>query len=659
MGEFFRYHGAWAPGVRLFRRIGFRAKALVISAAFVLPLAVLGWNYFADKAASIEFSAKERLGVAYGRSVMRLADRLQALRLADVQADGSAGATSSGSSDAELRGDLDALDRLEADSGGALGTAALSQALRKALPAQLPSTSAAAVLPGGVMSAAAPTDPLEAASLAALDLLGQSTDGSNLTLDPDIDTYYLMDATMFRLLPMAEDIVRLLRIDHQAAEAATLTPQALRQAIERLAELRMHAAAVRAGLDKAVAYSPALRDSVSATAMLDAVERLAAGVEQRWLRSAEAFERPDAAKLAGLGRQALQATQALRSQALQALDERIAARVEVQQSARQGTALLLGLSLLVALYLFTAFRKVLDGGLREVGFHINAMREGNLTTQPKPWGDDEAAQLMHTLRLMQASLRQIVLDVRGASDHIATASAEISAGSTDLSARTERVSAALEQSASAMEEMAATASHSAQTLSEASRLAQSNARIAQEGGQVVASVVGTMDEIESASRRIADIVGVIDGISFQTNLLALNAAVEAARAGETGRGFAVVAAEVRQLAHRAATSAQEIRVLISDSVDKVHAGARQARASGATIDRIVDEARRVEGLLGEVARGAAEQASGVGQTTQAVQDMDAATQQNAALVEQTAAAAAALNDQARALVARVATFQLS
>jgi methyl-accepting chemotaxis protein len=413
---------------------------------------------------------------------------------------------------------------------------------------------------------------------------------------------------------------------------------------------------VKADLAKARAYNAGIRVGDGGQGLLASIERVAGAVDAQLGNVVDAASQ---ARLRDAGASALAAVRDLRTQAMSELGRLLEVRVASLQRARNATAALLSVSLLVVLYLFTSFRKVLDGGLREVAFHINAMRSGDLTTSPRPWGVDEAAQLMWTLLDMQASLRTIVSQVRTASDNLVMASAEISAGSHDLSSRTERSAANLEQSASAMEEIAATVQQTAQNAREASELAQRNAHAAQQGGEVVGSMVATMDEIQQSSRRIAEITGAIDAIAFQTNILALNAAVEAARAGEAGRGFAVVAAEVRQLARRAAGSAREIKLLVNDSIGRVDTGSQLVKQSGDAIQRIVHEATRVNDMLGEIARGATEQAGGVRKTTESVQEMDSVTQQNAALVEQTAAAATSLAAQARGLAAHVQQFKLA
>ena len=315
-------------------------------------------------------------------------------------------------------------------------------------------------------------------------------------------------------------------------------------------------------------------------------------------------------------------------------------------------------ALMLAAYLFLCFYRVMDGGLRETRRHLRAMTSGDLTTSPSPWGGDEAAQLMLELSSMQESLRGMVLRVRRSSDEIVHSSSEIASGAMDLSSRTEQAAANLEESAASMEQIASTVKSSAEHTEQASREARHNAQVAGDGGRAMREVVETMEGIRASSAHIGEIIGTIDGIAFQTNILALNAAVEAARAGEQGRGFAVVATEVRMLAQRSAEAAREIKTLIGRSVQQVESGTTLVRGAGATIEQIVASSQKVDRLLGEVSTGAREQSLGVGQIGQAVQELDRMTQQNAALVEQTAAAATAMKDQAHTLAEEVARFKM-
>jgi methyl-accepting chemotaxis protein len=271
---------------------------------------------------------------------------------------------------------------------------------------------------------------------------------------------------------------------------------------------------------------------------------------------------------------------------------------------------------------------------------------------------DELGELLRELDQMRSSLHQVVSQVRGSSGSITTASAEIATGNQDLSGRTEQTASNLQQAASSMEQLTGAVRQSADSARQAEQLASSAAEVAARGGQVVSEVVATMNEINTSSKRIADIIGVIDGIAFQTNILALNAAVEAARAGEQGRGFAVVASEVRSLAGRSAEAAREIKVLIGASVDKVESGSRLVANAGHTMTEIVSSVQRVSDIIGEITAAASEQSDGIGQINSAVSQLDQMTQQNAALVEQSAAAAESLKDQAVRLSDVMSIFRL-
>jgi methyl-accepting chemotaxis protein len=271
---------------------------------------------------------------------------------------------------------------------------------------------------------------------------------------------------------------------------------------------------------------------------------------------------------------------------------------------------------------------------------------------------DELGDLLRTLGQMQDSLRTLISQVRHSTDSIGTASAEIATGNQDLSARTEQTASNLQQTASSMEQLTGTVKQSADSARQANQLASSAAEVAARGGVVVSQVVATMQDINASSKKIADIIGVIDGIAFQTNILALNAAVEAARAGEQGRGFAVVAGEVRNLAQRSAEAAREIKSLIGASVEKVDAGSKLVGDAGAQMTDIVAQVKRVADLIDEISAATIDQTRGIGQINSAVGQLDQMTQQNAALVEQSAAAAESLRDQSDKLARAVGGFKL-
>jgi methyl-accepting chemotaxis protein-2 (aspartate sensor receptor) len=320
--------------------------------------------------------------------------------------------------------------------------------------------------------------------------------------------------------------------------------------------------------------------------------------------------------------------------------------------------LLAAAAVLLGLGLFLTIRKTVSRPLGELTTAVTAVAHGDLTQPVTTERRDEIGMLMREVEAMRLRYQDTLRQVRSATLSIETASAEIASGAQDLSARTEQAASSLEQTASSMEELTSTVRQSAESSQQANALAASASEVAGRGGAVVGQVVTTMNEINDSSRRIADIIGVIDSIAFQTNILALNAAVEAARAGEQGRGFAVVASEVRSLAQRSAQAAREIKTLIGTSVDKVGNGAKLVQEAGATMDEIVQSVQRVGAMLAEITAAASEQSQGIGQVNAAVSQLDQMTQQNAALVEQSAAASQSLQEQASALTAAVQVFKL-
>ena len=314
----------------------------------------------------------------------------------------------------------------------------------------------------------------------------------------------------------------------------------------------------------------------------------------------------------------------------------------------------LGLAALVAWWNTRSITRPLARAL-EVA---NTVAAGDLTSRIEVTSRDETGMLLQALKTMNENLVRTVTTVRTSSETIGTASGEVAAGNLDLSSRTEQQASSLEETASSMEELTSTVKQNADNARQANTLAEAASNVAERGGQVIGEVVGTMERINSSAGKIADIIGVIDGIAFQTNILALNAAVEAARAGEQGRGFAVVATEVRNLAQRSAAAAKEIKGLIGDSTDAVAAGSKLVNDAGATMSEIVDSVRRVTDIMSEITAASSEQTAGIEQINEAVAQMDQVTQQNAALVEQAAAASASMQEQTAKLAEAVSVFRI-
>jgi len=641
LSDFFRYHGAWAPGVRLFRRVNFSTKALIISLVFIFPMAWVAWQYFGDKAASIEFSSRERIGVRYAQALLPAMAELQAQRAqALAQTAGQAGAGTS------QQAALATLDEAQKALGAELGTASAFQAFAAAR--------------GQLASGSAGFDTALGSYASALDklitLLAASTDGSNLTLDPDIDTYYLMDASMFRLPMLGEYVSQLGELGAHMLRTGQASPEHLRRVTELVVLANGQAQAITDGLTKVYAYNDQVASRVKAEDTLRQVTVFLKQAEAKLMRAGG--PQGDASAHRTSARQLTADLAQLDARATTVMDDLISVRVGGMTQARAITALIMALSIGMGAYLFLSFKKVLDGGLREISFHLDSMRDGDLTTRPNAWGGDEVARLIRSLLDMQQSVSDVVVRVRESSDSLLTGAQEISMGSMDLSARTEVNAASLQETSASMNHLSDAVKHSAEHSHDAAQIASENAQVANRGMGVIQEVMATMDSVKTSSGKIGDIIGVIDSIAFQTNILALNAAVEAARAGDQGKGFAVVASEVRALALRSATAAQEIKTLISHSMTQVDQSTQVAQEAGSTMQELQAKADRIRALLQDMAQAAQSQSASIHHIGQAVQTIDSSTQQNAALVEETAAAASSVKDLAHDLAQQVAAFKV-
>ena len=644
-GSFFAYHGWLSPGVRLFRSISFPAKAAWISVMFVIPLAAMVWFLWSAASEQIEFARSERQGLTYVTPVLDFISAAQNLRRA-----ATAKAADLPDAQSKVNAAFSKVEAAEKEFGAAFLTSKRFDALDKAFR-PLAQTS--------VMGSEDETFAAHTALIdAALGLVDSIADGSQLTLDPELDTFHLMNFSVAVGPQYSEYLARLGGLGYATLLAKDTKEMPLQRAqvlnksralmdyLDAMAE-KSYGIGIEAFPEVAKNLDMAGNDKLR-EAFLDALDKQILGGQPGG----------DAAAFLTLANEAVAKESLLERQVMTRLDSQLQARMN---RLTRAFYVELGMSVffvLLALYLMLAFYKVMMGGLKEVSGHLTEITKGNLTTAPRPWGTDEAAQLMITMGEMQTSLRRIARAVLDSAGNVQVSSEEIATASQDLSRRTEASAASLQETASAMEETSSTIRNTSETVANASGIVQGNAASAARGGAVIGQVVNTMDGIRASSTQIGEIIGVIDGIAFQTNILALNAAVEAARAGEQGRGFAVVASEVRALAGRSAAAAKEIKTLISTSIEQVEAGNRVVAEAGTTIQDIVQNAGKINAMMHEIGVATREQSTGVAQVSLAVTELDQGTQQNAALVEQTAAAAAGLAESAQQLANEVSFFKL-
>ena len=638
---FFRHHGFMAPGIRAFRRIGFPAKSAWVSLAFLLPIVLLTVSLWLTASQNIAFSSKERVGVHYARELMPLLDAAQNRRRASA-----ANAADLPEAQQRVAKAMEAVAAVQKQHGSSLATdAAWAQVQR--LQAEVANQPLRADAGATFAAHTAFID-------AVFALLNGVADNSNLTLDPDVDTYYLMDTAVFKQPQLIEQLGQMRGMGNVLIRNGSKTPTQHDQMTRAQAFALTHQTGVETSLARAVAADASIRDEVRSADAVAASKDFLTLVQANVMGDVPSG---DAKAFVAAGNLAIGKHYESIGRVFDALDKRLVARLD---GLNRTLYLQLGISLFgvaVAIYMLVAFYRVTQGGISEVARQLDEIAKGNLTLYPRPWGSDEVAKLMNTLASTLESLRTIVGQVRSGAGEIQTASQEVASASLDLSRRTEEAASHLQRTSAAMTQIGTTVQQTAHTAQGASDLVVNNANVASKGGEEVERAVAMMQSIRESSARIGEIIGTIDSIAFQTNILALNAAVEAARAGEQGRGFAVVASEVRALAQRSAGAAREIKSLINVSVDQVESGASVIGQAGRTMREIVDAANGVKQLIADISIGAREQTGGIADVSQSVEQLDAMTQQNAALVEETAAAAASLKDSADRMNQAMAFFR--
>ncbi|WP_420476533.1 methyl-accepting chemotaxis protein [Noviherbaspirillum sp. ST9] len=483
-------------------------------------------------------------------------------------------------------------------------------------------------------------------------------DHFGLSLDPEADSYYLIEAALTQSPDLIETLGRLRARGSGILTAKTASLEDRASIVALIEKANGRITEVRSAVDKAAAYNPAVNARLAgalqaAMSKGDDLLRLAreeiVRPEQLTYNAPDYFNNVTAA---------ISEQVQFQEAALKQLEEILTTRES--KLARTSYALIGAILALVFIGWLLGLKIIrsISNPLHEAIDIAERVAAGDLSTHIEVRYRNETGKLLQALKDMNTGLSKIVSDVRNGTETIATATSEIASGNLDLSSRTEHEASSLEETASTMEELTSTVRQNADNARQANQLALSASAVASKGGEMVQHVVDTMNSINDSSRKIVDIISVIDGIAFQTNILALNAAVEAARAGEQGRGFAVVASEVRSLAQRSAAAAKEIKELINNSVEKVEIGTKLVDQTGDTMNEVVTSIRRVSDIVAEIAAASREQSSGIEQVNEAIIQMDNVTQQNASLVEQEAAAAEALRELAQNLAHTVSVFRL-
>ena len=479
---------------------------------------------------------------------------------------------------------------------------------------------------------------------------------SGIVLDPDMDTYHAMLGFAQALPAMAADFHQLAMLSEDAgagefSDAERVGAAGHAALVERNAEI------VKMAVEDITAANKAMGEALAISGeWVKGAEALAAESKKILAKGTEAdaqfaslSSKLEAASVAAHGESKLWSKE---------FDKGIAARVKRLEITRWTTLALAIVSASLAVYLLLGFWMAMRGGVIAIRRSLDRIGAGDLTSAADVEGADEISLALHAIHEMQGNLAKTMRDLRHVSDSLGVAGGEIAAGNQDLASRTEEQAASIQQTSASIKHLDEAVQRNVGNAQKASELVSAASRVANDGGKAVEGVVSTMESIQASSRKIGEIIGVIDGIAFQTNILALNAAVEAARAGEQGRGFAVVASEVRALAQRSAGAAREIKGLIEDSGHAVDQGARQVQNTTGTIHEVVAAVERAARLMEDIALASREQGEGIGEVSKAVDQMDTVTQQNSALVEQTAAASESLKSQAAALVQVVSRFRI-
>jgi methyl-accepting chemotaxis protein len=633
----------FVPAVRVFRRMNFGAKALIISAVFTLPIVLMGVTLVRSSQQQLAQTRAELDG-------LRIVNAL--LPLVDITSDARAQAMAAAAGRPATAGAAARYAAQYATLGAAINSSAARYVAAdslKRLPTALPALPA---------SGSDPIEPLEIYSQVIQDelaVLKEVRAASGLAEEDEALPRNLLHASLTSLPELTERIAYVATLGQQVLNSGAIAPSQQRMVSDRLPMIEY--------------FESELSDELQAVAALDAGIKARLGQQMPSASELRALSRRyllgagvtgDANRFEQSGRRALDGLAAARSMSLaragQILDER-AQRVSNQRILFGG---IIVLCFLAAAYLFGAFFLVTRSGLNQVKRHLGRMAEGDLSRMPPPpAGSDEPAQVIDDVRRAYRAVQELVRSVQDSADELTATSGDIADNASDLSSRTHEASQRLMEQAVSLQQVGAQVSSSAERAQAAAAFAEENAKSAVQGGGAIREMVDVMQEIQHSSARIRDIISVIDGIAFQTNLLALNAAVEAARAGESGRGFAVVATEVRALAQRSAGAAKEISQLVTESISKVDAGSKVAARAGSAVEAAVGNAEEIRRFMAEIVTAAREQSGSVAQAGSAMRALDTDSRQNLALVEQTSSTATALREHAAQLQQQVMRFRLA